>query len=141
MISVDEKFDRGRDDPSFQLKHTDCLIEMLEASKAGTSKFDIIDLDPFGSSLPYLQSAFKGIKHQGIIGATFTDLKVIEGFDHHRLFSLYGARRGDKIKNKEDFSLRLVLASINNEANKVNKTIRPLISIWKHFYLRVSLSD
>lgn len=112
-------------------------MEMLEASTDGLTKFDIIDLDPFGSSLPYLQSAFRGIRHRGIIGATFTDLKVIEGFDHHRLFSLYGARRGDKIKNKEDFSMRLVLSSINKEANKVNKTIRPLVSLWKHFYLRV----
>lgn len=37
----------------------------------------------------------------------------------------------------EEVSLRLILASINREANKLGKAIKPLLSLRKNFYLRV----
>jgi tRNA G26 N,N-dimethylase Trm1 len=37
----------------------------------------------------------------------------------------------------EELSLRLILASINREANKLGKAIKPLLSLRKNFYLRV----
>ena len=115
----------------------DCRTKMIERREDGRLQYDMIDLDPFGTSLPYIGAAIAGAKHLGIIGTTFTDLKVIEGPDQHKLFSLYGAKRSINLPNKEDISLRIVLASINKEANKHKKTIRPLISFWRNFYCRV----
>jgi tRNA (guanine26-N2/guanine27-N2)-dimethyltransferase len=119
------------------LKHRDCNAEFLERSSDGLRRFDIVDLDPFGSSLPFLRQAIQACRHGGMVAATFTDLRVIEGSDYRKLYSLYGSQRGSNVGSKEEVSLRLVLASANAEANKVGKTIRPLLSVWKHFYLRV----
>lgn len=119
------------------LKHKDCTLELIERSADGLQRFDIIDLDPFGSSLPFVRAAIQGGKHGALVSATFTDLKVIEGSDYRKLYSLYGSQRGLDAGSKEEISLRLVLASINSEASKVGKTIKPMLSVWKHFYLRV----
>jgi tRNA (guanine26-N2/guanine27-N2)-dimethyltransferase len=120
-----------------EVAHTDCKTLLTQKDGTGRCQWEIVDLDPFGSSIPYLASAIEGTRHKGIIGATFTDLKVIEGPDFKKLYSLYGAMRTHNHLCKEDISLRLVLASINREANKVERTIRPLLSVWKNFYLRV----
>ena len=120
-----------------RLLHRDCTAVLGDRAHDGLLRFDLVDLDPFGSSLPFLQAAIRGSKHGALIGATFTDLKVVEGFDYKKLYSLYGCQRGQEVGCKEEVSLRLVLASINAEANKMSKTIRPLLSVWKHFYMRV----
>ena len=41
--------------------------------------FDIIDIDPFGSCVPYLKTALEQVRDNGLILVTATDLKVLEG--------------------------------------------------------------
>jgi tRNA G26 N,N-dimethylase Trm1 len=49
---------------------------MILQRSQGHQLFDIIDLDPYGSSLPYLMPAISSIRHAGMLCTTFTDLKV-----------------------------------------------------------------
>jgi tRNA (guanine26-N2/guanine27-N2)-dimethyltransferase len=122
---------------SLTLKQKDCTIEFSERSQDGRQRVCIADLDPFGSSLPYLRAAISGTRGGGLVAATFTDLRVVEGPDHGKLFSLYGALRGPHADHKEEASLRLVLAAVHAEAHKLGKAVRPLLAVWKHFYMRV----
>ena len=47
--------------------------------------YDIFDIDPFGSCLPYIDSTIKNIRKNGMIALTTTDLKILEG----RYFNLF----------------------------------------------------
>ena len=42
-------------------------------------KFDIIDLDPYGSMVPFLYSTLKAIKKRGLLCVTCTDTRVLCG--------------------------------------------------------------
>jgi tRNA G26 N,N-dimethylase Trm1 len=59
------------------VKLRDSTELMISQRANGHPLFDIIDLDPYGSSLPYLMPAMSSIRHAGMICTTFTDLKVL----------------------------------------------------------------
>ena len=42
-------------------------------------RFDFIDLDPFGSPNPYLESCIKFLQRKGLLGVTATDTAVLVG--------------------------------------------------------------
>lgn len=56
--------------------------------------FDVIDLDPYGSAVPFLNSALKSIKNGGLLCVTCTDTRVLCGSDRHKCYYLYGTARG-----------------------------------------------
>jgi len=60
------------------LKHKDanCVLSCHASPK---KRFDIVDLDPFGTPVPYLDSAFRALKNKGLIAATATDLAPLCG--------------------------------------------------------------
>ena len=99
-------------------------------------KYDVIDLDPYGSVVPFLDTAIQAIKEGGMICCTCTDLRVLCGPDLARCFYLYGVSRA-KMDCYEENALRIVLYTINSIANKYSKYITPLVSYQSEFYLRV----
>ena len=58
-------------------------------------KFDVIDLDPYGSMVPFLFETLKNIKKNGLLCVTCTDTRVLCGADNkHKCFYLYRSVRG-----------------------------------------------
>ena len=55
------------------LKHKDANC-VLSCNASPKKRFDIIDIDPFGTPVPYLDAAFRALKNKGLIAATATDL-------------------------------------------------------------------
>jgi tRNA (guanine26-N2/guanine27-N2)-dimethyltransferase len=39
--------------------------------------FDVIDLDPYGSAIPFLESSFSVTGNGGLLCVTFTDMAVL----------------------------------------------------------------
>lgn len=113
--------------------HNDAMVHLLQHRK----QYDIIDIDPYGSAQKYMPTIMECCKHQAMIGVTYTDLKVLEGPDYRRLYSLYGIERPLSDACKEERTVRYLLYSINREAIKHKKTIVPLLSVWKNFYVRL----
>jgi tRNA (guanine26-N2/guanine27-N2)-dimethyltransferase len=56
-------------------------------------KFTIIDLDPYGSAIPFLDSALQSVEENGLMCVTFTDLRNLCGPEMARCFYLYGISR------------------------------------------------
>jgi tRNA (guanine26-N2/guanine27-N2)-dimethyltransferase len=57
-------------------------IYQYEASQllyTNMKSFDVIDLDPYGSAIPLLDSAIQGINNGGLLCVTFTDMPVLCG--------------------------------------------------------------
>lgn len=108
--------------------------------------FDVVDLDPYGTAIPFLESALSCIANNGLLCVTFTDMAVLCARKPHVCFYKYGAAPLGKSYCHEQ-ALRMVLFTINSMANKHGKQIQPLISLTVDFYVRLfirvhdSLSD
>ena len=65
---------------------------MLQNEKKNFS-FDIIDLDPYGSVVPFLDAAVDSIREGGLMCITCTDTKVTCGPDISKFYYYYGTTR------------------------------------------------
>ena len=101
------------------------------------SKFDVIDLDPYGTAAPFLDAAVQAAKDGGLLCVTCTDAGVWASTGYsEKAFSLYG---GIPIKglHSHEGGLRLILNSIAMSAAKYGMAIEPLLSLSIDFYARV----
>jgi len=53
--------------------------------------FDVVDLDPYGTAVPFLESAIQSIADGGLLAVTFTDMAVLCARNPHVTFYKYGA--------------------------------------------------
>ena len=52
--------------------------------------FEVIDLDPYGTAVPFLESTINAIADGGMIAVTFTDMAVLCARSPHVTFYKYG---------------------------------------------------
>lgn len=96
----------------------------------------MIDLDPYGSAIPFLDSCIKSALSPTLICCTFTDLKVLSGPDWEKCFYFYGSAKS-KTGSLHENALRIVLFAANSIANKYHKYIVPKLSVYSDFYVRI----
>ncbi|KAI9929790.1 hypothetical protein AWENTII_009563 [Aspergillus wentii] len=102
-----------------------------------TSKFDVIDLDPYGTAAPFMDAAVQGVKDGGLLCVTCTDAGVWASNGYpEKSFALYG---GVPIKgsHSHEGGLRLILHGLATSAAKYGLAIEPLLSLSIDFYARV----
>lgn len=121
----------------------DCIDLMYKARhslKRGepfeNQQYDVIDIDPYGSAVPFMNPALEAVSKNGLLSVTCTDLRVLSGRESHKTFYSYGTSKA-AVKCHAENSLRIVLNSLNSTANKLGKIIKPLISYKSEFYVRV----
>lgn len=115
----------------------DARVFMYGAASDPTRKFDVIDLDPYGTAAPFLDAAIQGVKDGGLLCVTCTDAGVWASTGYaEKAFSLYG---GTPIKglHSHEGGLRLILNSLAMSAAKYGIAIEPLLSLSIDFYARV----
>lgn len=98
--------------------------------------YDVIDIDPFGSPSPYIDSAVAGMKHGGLIVVTATDLSALCGVYPKSGFRKYGV-----IVRKTSFchetALRILIRNIVDSAGRHFKIAYPIISYFSEQYARI----
>nr|XP_027193957.1 tRNA (guanine(26)-N(2))-dimethyltransferase-like [Dermatophagoides pteronyssinus] len=99
-------------------------------------KFDVIDLDPYGSIAPFLDSAISNIKDRGLLCVTSTDMCVLGANIPEVCFSKYYGT-ATKRPFLHEASVRIVLNAMRVVAGKYGKFIKPLISLSVDFYVRI----
>ena len=100
-------------------------------------RFDVIDLDPYGTAAPFLDSAIQSLSDGGLLCVTCTDAGVFASNGYpEKAFALYG---GTTCKGpwSHEAGLRLILNSIAMTASKYGIAIEPLLSLSIDFYARV----
>ncbi|KAL5041325.1 hypothetical protein BDW71DRAFT_192056 [Aspergillus fruticulosus] len=100
-------------------------------------KFNVIDLDPYGSAAPFIDAAVQGIKDEGLLCITCTDAGVWASNGYpEKSFALYG---GVPMKgtHSHEGGLRLILNSVAIAAGKYGLAIEPLLSLSIDFYARL----
>jgi tRNA (guanine26-N2/guanine27-N2)-dimethyltransferase len=99
--------------------------------------FDVVDLDPYGSPIPFLDSAMQSVRHGGLLMVTCTDLAVLSGGNSGTCHARYGSMPMNRGKFHHEQALRMVLHCIENTANKYDRVIVPLLSLKLDFYVRM----
>ena len=99
-------------------------------------KYDCIDIDPFGTPAPFLESALKGLNNNGILGVSATDTAVLCGAKPSICMKRYGAMSMKWVSAKE-IGVRILLGKIHSIASRMGKGIKPLLSYSEGHHLRV----
>lgn len=116
--------------------------DAIKVMASTNEKFHVIDLDPYGTAAPFIDSAIQAMKDDGLLLITCTDAGVLAGAGYpEKCFSLYGGHNfGNSHVSGEanhEAGLRLILGMLANTAAKYKKTIHPLLSLSIDFYFRV----
>jgi len=111
---------------------------LMYQHKSLQTRFDVIDLDPYGSPTPFLDAAVQSVADGGLLCITATDMAVLCGNTPETCYTKYGAI-SLKTKACHEFALRILLQSIESAANRYGRYIEPLLTLSVDFYARVFL--
>ncbi|CAK7262801.1 RNA methyltransferase tRNA(m5U54)methyltransferase [Sporothrix epigloea] len=103
-----------------------------------SDKYDVIDLDPYGTGANFFDAAVQSVRSDGgLLCVTCTDAGVwaSQGYPE-KCFALYG---GVPMKGAQshEAGLRIVLHALSSSAARYGLTITPLLSLSIDFYCRV----
>lgn len=113
----------------------DALILLAEHS-APRSRFDIVDVDPFGSPLSYLPAALRAVKRGGLISLTATDTAVLCGVYPKVALRRYGGL-SMRCEYGNEVGARLLFSAAARQAMSLNAGITPVFAHASRHYIRV----
>ncbi|MBS7638416.1 tRNA (guanine(10)-N(2))-dimethyltransferase, partial [Candidatus Bathyarchaeota archaeon] len=113
------------------------LLLALHASR--TQRFDYIDIDPYGSPVPYIESALRACRDGGLIALTATDMAPLCGVNPRACLRRYGGWPLRTEYSKE-LALRLLVSSLVLAAARLEMFVNPVFSFSIDHYLRVYAS-
>ncbi|KAI7884382.1 N2,N2-dimethylguanosine tRNA methyltransferase [Lichtheimia hyalospora FSU 10163] len=130
------------------MKHNDLSEELLRPNQGDAmqvmysaighgQKYDVVDLDPYGSAAPFIDGAVQAVSEGGLLCVTCTDLAILTGSMHPE--TCFGKYNGMPLKGMfpHEMALRLVLNTLQTSAGRYRRYIVPLMSCSIDFYLRV----
>ena len=100
-------------------------------------RFDVVDLDPYGTAAPFLDAAIQSLADGGLLCVTCTDAGVFASNGYpEKAYALYG---GIPCKGpwSHEAGLRLILNAIATTASRYGVAVEPLLSLSIDFYARV----
>ncbi len=107
-----------------------------EFANTDSERFDIIDIDPFGSPAPLIYDAFKISKDGTLLMITATDTAVLHGAHANACIKTYGSFPMHTELCKEA-GARILLGFVARNAAQFNFGIEPLMCVSDMHYLRV----
>ncbi len=100
------------------------------------SRFHAVDVDPFGTPVPFLDSSFSGISRRGIFLVTATDTAPLCGAYPKACFRRYGARTLRTPYSRE-LGLRILIGSIQRKAASQDLALTPVLAHATQHYFRI----
>ncbi len=117
------------------VKHKDANA-ILSCNAAPKKRFDIIDIDPFGTPAPYLDSAFRAIRNNGLVASTATDLAPLCGVHAKACVRKYGGRPL-RTEYCHELAVRLLAGCTVTLAAKHDIGVKVLFSHSSEHYIRL----
>jgi tRNA (guanine26-N2/guanine27-N2)-dimethyltransferase len=114
-------------------KDANCVLSCNASPK---KRFDIVDIDPFGTPVPFLDSSFRALKNKGLLAATATDLAPLCGVHSKACVRKYGGRPL-RTEYCHELAVRLLAGYMASTAAKHDIGIRILFSHSSNHYIRV----
>jgi tRNA (guanine26-N2/guanine27-N2)-dimethyltransferase len=130
-----EEFDLA---DKLEVKHSDASIAISEFIKK-QDNIDVIDIDPFGSPIQFLDSAIQVLqKSEGYLFVTATDLQVLCGKFANACLRIYNSIPTRNFLCHE-VAIRILLYNILISAGRIGVAIEPVISYHHEHFLRVKV--
>ena len=109
---------------------------VLASHAAPDNRFDVIDIDPFGSPAPFLDSAIRATSNGALVALTATDMAPLCGVRPNAAFRKYGGRplRTEYCK---EIGIRLLIASLATTAARHDLGIEIKLAHSTDHYVRV----
>lgn len=112
----------------------------FKRNKSKGKRYNVIDLDPYGTAAPFLDAAVNAVRDDGgLLCVTCTDSSVWASNGYpEKAFSLYG---GVPVKgfHSHEVGLRLILHAVATSAARYGLAIEPLLSLSIDYYVRIFL--
>ncbi len=117
------------------------VINLGDANRLMAEKFryfDLVDLDPFGSPVEFLDTALRSVKRRGVLAATATDTGVLCGAYRNACLRKYLAEpiRGELC---HEAGLRILIGTVVRYAAKYDLGVDVLLAYYRDHYFRVFL--
>ncbi len=114
-----------------------CRVEQKDANLLlAEEHFTVVDIDPFGSPVQFLDSAARGVWWKGMLCVTATDTAPLCGVYPHACFRKYGVR-ALRCDFSKELGIRILISSIIRACAVHGKAFFPLCSISREHFFRV----
>jgi tRNA (guanine26-N2/guanine27-N2)-dimethyltransferase len=109
---------------------------LLAHYAAPRKRFDVIDIDPFGSPVPYLDSALRALRNNGLLALTATDMASLCGVHPKACIRKYG---GKPLRTEycHELAVRLLTGCLATTAAKYGIGANVVFSYSANHYIRI----
>jgi tRNA (guanine26-N2/guanine27-N2)-dimethyltransferase len=109
---------------------------LLGCYGAPRKRFDYIDIDPFGSPVPYMDSAIRALRNGGLLALTATDMAPLCGVHPKACIRKYG---GKPLRTEycHELAVRLLAGCLATTAAKYDIGISLVFSHSTNHYIRI----
>jgi tRNA (guanine26-N2/guanine27-N2)-dimethyltransferase len=118
--------------------HSDANL-LLTQHHERRQRFDVIDIDPFGSPRSYLAAAIGALKQPSLLCLTATDLPVLVGIRFKACIKRYAATPA-RTEYGHELAIRLLVGCAIREAASQDIGLDPLLAVFVDHYVRVFCS-
>ncbi|MEM0343143.1 MAG: tRNA (guanine(26)-N(2))-dimethyltransferase [Thermoplasmata archaeon] len=101
-------------------------------------QFDYIDIDPFGTPVPFIDSAIQSCRNGGILAMTATDTAPLYGTYPRTSLRRYGAL-SQRSPFAHETGLRILIGSVVRRAAAHDRAVQPLLCYHADHYFRCYL--
>ncbi len=98
--------------------------------------FDLIDIDPYGSPVGHVSSAFRKIRRGGLLFVTATDVATLNGVYPKTCMRRYWAKSA-RVEWSKELATRILLSFVMREGLKYDRAFEPILSYQERHYVRV----
>ena len=108
---------------------------LLSSYGAPRKRFDYVDIDPFGSPVPYIDSALRALRNGGLLALTATDMAPLCGVHAKACLRKYG---GKPLRTEycHELAVRLLIGSLVMLAAKRDIGVNAAFSYSDYNYVR-----
>ncbi|MGD9381440.1 MAG: RsmD family RNA methyltransferase [Candidatus Thorarchaeota archaeon] len=119
-------------------KHGDAKVLLLTESRG--KRFDYVDVDPFGTPVPYLNAAIQSMSPKGgLLAITATDMAALYGVYPRVALRKYGGL-STRTPFSHELAVRLVIGHTFSVAGANDYSITPLAVLSTDHYVRIWLT-
>lgn len=112
---------------------------MISLSKSGIH-VDFLDIDPYGSPVPFIESAIRFSKIGGLLAMTATDLGPLTGRYPAKARRRYHAAIARNIDFGKEAGLRILVAHAITRASERDIALKPIMAYYADHYYRAYFS-
>ncbi len=109
---------------------------LLNRFAAPRKRFDYVDIDPFGSPMPFVDSALRAIRRGGLLALTATDLAPLCGVHPRSCVRKYGGRPL-RTEYCHELAVRLLAGALAKTAAKYDVGVKIMFSHSSEHYIRL----